>query len=100
MHIGKNSCVAFVPLSLTVASCAPVGPPYTAPEIHVSGRWQAQDAGPWDAGTPDAATLARWWNTLDDPVLTDVESRVLEANKDLKVAVARVREARVVLGAQ
>lgn len=98
--LGKTVLWLVVPLSLTVPSCAPVGPPYTAPEIHVSGRWQAQNAGPWDAGTPDAATLACWWNTLDDPVLTDVESRVLEANKDLKLALARVREARAVLGAQ
>ncbi len=85
---------------MTAWACAPVGPQYTAPKIHVSERWHAQESGPWDAVTPNADLLARWWTALEDPILTDLESRALKANRDLKIAVARVREARAVLGVQ
>ncbi|MEJ5347676.1 MAG: efflux transporter outer membrane subunit [Desulfosoma sp.] len=85
---------------MTAWACAPVGPQYTAPQIHVSERWHAQENGPWDAATPNADLLARWWTALEDPILTDLESQVLKANRDLKIAVARVREARAVLGVQ
>lgn len=35
-----------------------------------------------------------WWTLFDDPVLSALESRAVEANQDLKRAVARVTEAR------
>ncbi|WP_123291489.1 efflux transporter outer membrane subunit [Desulfosoma caldarium] len=89
-----------VVMSLIAQGCAPVGPQYTAPENKVPERWHAQETGPFEAANLSEAVLAQWWKTFDDPILTEVESRVLQANRDLKVAVARVREARAVLGTQ
>ncbi len=83
---------------LPVPGCAPVGPQYQAPEPKVPTRWHAQDGPPWERASPDPAVLARWWDTLGDPLLSDLERQVLEANPDLKEAAARVREARALIG--
>lgn len=41
--------------------------------------------------------LQSWWKHFQDPVLDDLISRALAANHDLKIAKARVREARTVV---
>lgn len=46
----------------------------------------------------DAAILSRWWQTLDDPVLSGYIEAGLKNNLDVRVALARVREARAYLG--
>jgi NodT family efflux transporter outer membrane factor (OMF) lipoprotein len=42
--------------------------------------------------------LSRWWTEFNDPMLNSVVERAVEANLDLAVAGARIREARAVLG--
>lgn len=42
----------------------------------------------------DASTLAAWWQTLAEPLLTDLMQRAATGNRDLAQAEARVREAR------
>jgi NodT family efflux transporter outer membrane factor (OMF) lipoprotein len=46
----------------------------------------------------DPQTLAAWWKTLDDPLLTSLIERTVAGNLDLKTAWAKVREARARLG--
>lgn len=41
--------------------------------------------------------LHSWWKRFQDPVLDDLISQALTANHDLKIAKARVREARTVV---
>ncbi len=69
------------------ASLPSVGPDYEQPEL---------------PNVPAAQTnkleLAEWWNQFNDPILTDMVQRSLENNHDLKIAVARVRQARAQLG--
>ena len=47
---------------------------------------------------PAASMLARWWDALDDGLLTELVERALRHNKDMDAALARVREARAALG--
>lgn len=47
--------------------------------------------------TPAAPDLVTWWTTFDDPLLTEFVARALEANADVEVAAARVRQARAAL---
>ncbi|HVS26565.1 MAG TPA: TolC family protein [Burkholderiales bacterium] len=54
---------------------------------HWSNALKAENA----ATTQD---LARWWKDFNDPLLDDLVTRALAANHDLKIAAARVREAR------
>ena len=83
-------------LLLTVAlSACTVGPKYIATQPALPARWQEAPAA---AGTFDRSSLARWWTEFRDPILDDLIARAIEGNLDLKVAAARVREARAARG--
>lgn len=74
-----------------LAACA-VGPDYTAPEP-AAGEWAARPA----AATSDPAP-ADWWRLLDEPALEAYVARALERNHDLRIAEARLAEARAARG--
>ncbi len=74
------------------AGCAAVGPEYVPPEPAVPQAWARADASQFD--TTRREDLSRWWETLRDPVLSELVSASLAANTDLKTAQARLREAR------
>ncbi len=77
-------------LLLTVVGCA-VGPRYKRPEMPVPQAWRESPA----AGVPaTGSSLERWWTTFHDPILDSLVTRALEGNLDLKIAAARIREAR------
>jgi len=80
-------------ISVIVASLGGcmVGPDYKRPEVSVPGDWSESTAG---GPTAQAAGVARWWKTLGDPVLDSLVARAVESNSDLKIAAARIREAR------
>lgn len=81
-------------LLLTVVGCA-VGPRYKRPEMPVPQAWRESPA----AGVPATGTsLERWWTTFHDPILDSLVTRAVEGNLDLKVAAARIREARAARG--
>jgi multidrug efflux system outer membrane protein len=71
-----------------VASCA-VGPDYQTPATPPAAIINT-DAKAFAAAAP----AAEWWNAFEDPVLDGLVRRAIAGNLDLKVAVARVREAR------
>ena len=78
-------------LSLTAAlfaGCA-VGPNYSRPEVPTQMGWKEQ------APTTNTAVLPTdWWRIFNDADLDALEAQGIEANQDLKRAVARVSEAR------
>ncbi len=77
-----------------IASCA-VGPRYTPPNVVMP---PAFTEAPTAVSTVDRSTLERWWNTFHDPLLDDLVGRAIDGNLDLKIAAARVREARAARG--
>lgn len=74
--------------------CASVGPDYVRQELEVSGKWHTDLKNGLTAKKADTRTLAEWWNTFNDPVLSDLILCAVKGNLDLKEARARVREAR------
>jgi NodT family efflux transporter outer membrane factor (OMF) lipoprotein len=80
-------------LAVGVVGCA-VGPDYVAPQISAPEAWHAELRGGATAQAADPQALARWWTTLDDPMLTSLIERAVQGNLDVKKAKARVREAR------
>ena len=46
----------------------------------------------------DSIANLKWWEVFTDPTLAGLIRESLEANKDLKVAVARIEQARAILG--
>ncbi len=88
--------VAVISVLLT-AGCA-AGPDYVRPNDPDAPAWHAQMEGGLAAKPADPATLAAWWQTLDDPVLADLIARAAAGNPGLDEARARVREARASRG--
>ncbi len=81
----------FLLLILPLLSCVTAGPDYVRPESPVPDAWHA---APDPALVPDAAMVREWWTLLGDPVLTELIEEAADENLGLKVAVARVDEAR------
>jgi NodT family efflux transporter outer membrane factor (OMF) lipoprotein len=79
-----------------LAGCT-AGPDYRPPRVAVPGSW-AESASPGGtapaAGTAEPPRLADWWKTLRDPILDRLIERAVRSNPDLRMAQARVREAR------
>jgi len=95
--IGTIDFLALLPAAftmLTFMGCPAVGPDYVKPATSVSAAWNTELQGGLSAGQPDRQTLARWWTTLNDPVLSSLIERAVVGNLDLQEARARVREAR------
>ena len=82
--------VLFLPcLILLISGCA-VGPNYNPPKISIPESWsELQQKG---EATP--ASIVQWWKTFNDHVLDSLITRAVKSNLDLRVAEARVREAR------
>ena len=79
--------------ALTAAAGCKVGPDYHPPKEEVPGAFAAapQNAPPAD--------IERWWESFHDPALSRLISRAVQANLDVRLAEARVREARAQLQA-
>ena len=93
MRIHRRQLIAF-PTMVAVVAClaaCTVGPDYVKPEISVPDVWRARAVAGVEEG---GASIQTWWESLDDPTLTDLLRRAQRANLDLEIAVARIREAR------
>jgi Outer membrane efflux protein len=78
--------------SAVVSGCA-VGPDYRAPELTVPARYSESGVHA-SAGT----SLAEWWRVFHDAPLDRLVARAIDANLDLRIAEARVRESRALWG--
>ena len=78
-----------------LSACITVGPDYEPPTLDISDQWAAEISD-----QPSAAENLRldWWRSFDDPVLTALVERAAMQNLDLRVAEARLREARAARG--
>ncbi|MHB8809701.1 MAG: efflux transporter outer membrane subunit [Desulfobulbaceae bacterium] len=102
---GKNAQVRVYPLRraaavlaawavLCLSGCAPVGPDYVPPGDNAPAVWHTELREGLATASLDPLVLARWWATLDDPILTGLIEKAVMGNLDLRQAEARVREAR------
>ena len=84
--------LALASLSFTGAGCA-LGPNYTRPEVPTPPTWR-------EIPVAEAQSLANtaWWELFDDPQLQELVRIALVENKDLKIAVERIEEARARYG--
>jgi outer membrane protein, multidrug efflux system len=73
-----------------MGGCATAGPDYVRPEMSPPAEFR--DAG----GPPSPETLADipWWQVFDDKALQELIRDAIAHNYDLRVAIARVQEAR------
>ncbi len=85
----------FLLFLVMVAGCA-VGPNFKPPDMQVPAEWAGP--APLPAITPGEKDLTRWWTVFDDQKLTSLVERAVESNLDLKLAEARIRQARAARG--
>lgn len=72
-----------------------VGPDYHPPTNSVPSEYKAAELGSWKPGQPlDNLPKGNWWEAFQDAQLNELESRAVDANQNLKAAVARVTQAR------
>jgi multidrug efflux pump len=83
--------------SLASAQAGPltVGPDYQPPTNALPAEYKGVAAGNWKAGRPlDNVPKGNWWAIFNDPSLDTLEAQALQANQELKAAMARVEQAR------
>src|SRR5689334_15688558 len=86
-HSLKRTALLLV-LVFAAAACT-LRPPYQEPQPKPAAVTEAQL--PYFNAQPYAA---RWWHQFEDPVLESLETAALESNHDVRIAVARVQQAR------
>ena len=81
-----------------LAGCA-VGPNYHRPEAPVAATWDVQE--PWRESAPkDLLPKGEWWAVFHDDQLSSLEKQALDANQTIKVAAARLEQARATAAVQ
>ncbi len=88
-------CLAGSLAALVLSGCV-VGPDYKAPEIQTPGQYSS--AALVQPTTRPVEDLSRWWTVFDDAKLTSLIERAAASNLDLKIAAARLREAKAARG--
>jgi NodT family efflux transporter outer membrane factor (OMF) lipoprotein len=98
----RHGCAA---IALALAAGCTVGPDYVKPPVAGPAAYKEappdsfKDAGDWKRAQPsDQAPNGRWWAVFNDPRLNELEDEVTASNQTLKIAEARFRQARALVG--
>jgi multidrug efflux pump len=91
--------VAAVVLILTATNASAgwfkVGPDYHPPTNDAPAAYKSAELGQWKEGAPlDHVAKGAWWEAFGDAGLNELENQALDANQQIKAAVARVDQAR------
>ncbi|MBF0284101.1 MAG: efflux transporter outer membrane subunit [Magnetococcales bacterium] len=90
--MGKTARYALPGLMLLLSGCSLV-PPLERPEPPVASHWP----GAAESGKTDAVGVS-WFQLAPDPRLQGLIQTALESNRELRIAVGRVAEARALYG--
>lgn len=85
------SSLYFLALFFFFSSCT-LSPRYERPCMEMPDQWRV------DSDETETVINTRWWEQLQDPVLTELIQEALDSNKDLKAATARIAQFRAQLG--
>jgi len=81
--------ISLLPAFLT--SCM-VGPDFKRPEMDLPSKFRFSEEK-----SAEIVNL-RWWELFNDPILQSLVNTALEENKDVRIAIARIEQARASLG--
>jgi outer membrane protein, multidrug efflux system len=91
MNALRSSAMLLVMATLTACSFAPT---YKAPTSAAPAD-AFKESGDWQTAQPvDSQDRGAWWMAFQDPQLNALETKVSDANQDLKAAFARLQQAR------
>lgn len=98
-HFAKFSLALMACLGMVLISGCAVGPDFHRPQVSVPSGWAGPTANPVkQPAASGSQKLADWWTLFQDPTLTSLIDRAVASNLDLKLAEARIREARAAKG--
>ncbi|HET7833246.1 MAG TPA: efflux transporter outer membrane subunit [Gallionella sp.] len=86
-----NTAIVFGAVVLTACS---VGPEYKRPALEVPDNYRFQQEAPAAQSVADLG----WWELYQDKQLQQLLQAALEHNRDIKIAAARIGEARALVG--
>ncbi len=86
----------FVLLAVGAGAGCTVGPNYHLPESAAPPQWSPTPEAGGEAN--GAVSITAWWKSFNDPELDSLIERAVRSNPDLRIALARVREARAQRG--
>jgi NodT family efflux transporter outer membrane factor (OMF) lipoprotein len=92
----KGRAAGLVALAALLLGGCMVGPKYTKPSVPTTPAYKETDG--WKVAQPgDALPRGQWWEIFRDPELHALEEEVAAANQNLKIAEARLRQARALV---
>jgi len=83
---------------LLLATACTVGPDYRHPELKTPDEWTEAFPEGEIGLAPTTKEIEQWWTLFDDPILNELIEEAGRNNLDLRMAVARVEEARAFIG--
>jgi outer membrane protein, multidrug efflux system len=85
----RRRASAWIVVAATVLAGCAIGPDYKRPAVIEPQTFRGQ-------ATAEAASLAdaAWWEVFQDPILKELIREALRSNYDVRIAAARVQEAR------
>lgn len=90
---GSLLLIAAAGAALSLAGCR-VGPDYVPPKVDTPAGFSPESG----AAAAGPAELKQWWTTLGDPALDQLIQQAVAQNLDLRIAAARIAEARAFRG--
>lgn len=84
-------------VTLFLTGCGSLIPAYDRPEAPIASQWPEASVNPSTAAAPAAADLA-WQTFFADATLKELIQTALTQNRDLRVAVLNIEQARAQLG--
>ncbi len=88
------STMPAITAAFLLAGCA-VGPDYHSPKADAPTDWSTAQLG---GATNSTVQIIQWWQTFNDSELNSLIERAVKQNHDLRIAEARLREARALRG--
>jgi NodT family efflux transporter outer membrane factor (OMF) lipoprotein len=93
----KFMALKWVGLAILLLAGCMVGPDYSKPSVPMTAAYK-EDQG-WKLARPgDDIPRGKWWEIFGDPQLNTLEEELTAANQNVKIAEARFRQARTLIG--
>jgi outer membrane protein, multidrug efflux system len=91
--VGRILQPCAIAVAIGIAAGCAVGPDYHKPPAEVPPAWKPD--APWHEAAPsDGVLKGDWWRLFEDDTLNPLVERALTGNQDLRVAAARLDQAR------
>ncbi len=90
-------------LLLLLSGCSTVGPDYQAPKMPLPLQWSESPVNTRSYAEPSCSHTEHgndnWWKSFNDPILDKLISDAIVSNLDFKLALERVKDARILRSA-